>query len=141
MVPTEQHFAFDFAPMYRLSGLAFGITEHTTDITVTPQELRVRFGLWRVRTPLDNISLLRVTGPYAYLKTAGPARLALTDRGLTFATNSRRGVCLGFHTPITGMDPTGLLRHPNLTVTPADCAGLMTALGGAHPTGGEDCGP
>jgi hypothetical protein len=136
MSPTEQHFAFHFTPMYRLSGLAFGITEHTSGITVTADELRVRFGLWRVSTPLSNISLLRITGPYAYLKTAGPARLGLTDRGLTFATNSERGVCLAFHTPIVGIEPTGLLRHPNLTLTPADCVGLMAALG-APPTDAE----
>jgi hypothetical protein len=133
MSPSEQHFPFEFAPLYRLSGLAFGITAHTSDIVVTDTELRVRFGLWRVRTPLDNISLLRLTGPYRYLKTAGPARLGLTDRGLTFATNSRRGVCLAFHEPIIGVEPTGLLRHPNLTLTPADCTGLLTALGG-QPT-------
>lgn len=136
MEPTEQHFAFQFAPMYRLSGLPFGITAHTCGITVTGAELRVRFGPWRVSTPLANISLLRITGPYAYLKTAGPARLGLTDRGLTFATNSERGVCVAFHTPITGIEPTGRLRHPNLTVTPADCVGLMAALG-AHPTDAE----
>ncbi|HET6211228.1 MAG TPA: hypothetical protein VFD94_12630 [Jatrophihabitans sp.] len=132
MNPTEQHFAFEFAPLYRLSGLPFGITEHTSDITVTETELRVRFGPWRVRTPLDNIRLLRLTGPYGYLKTAGPARLTLSDRGLIFATNSRRGVCLAFHDPITGIEPTGRLRHPNLTLTPVDCTGLLTALG--HPT-------
>ena len=130
MSPSEQHFPFEFAPLYRLSSLAFGVTAHTSDIVVTDTELRVRFGPWRVRTPLDNISLLRLTGPYRYLKTAGPARLGLTDRGLTFATNSQRGVCLAFHEPITGMEPTGLLRHPNLTLTPADCTGLLTALGG-----------
>ena len=28
------------------------------------------------------------------------------------------------------MEPTGRLRHPNLTLTPADCTGLLTALGG-----------
>jgi hypothetical protein len=134
MSPAEQHFAFEFAPMYRLGGLPFGITAHTSGITVTAEELRVRFGPWRVRTPLANISLIRITGPYAYLKTAGPARLGLTDRGLTFATNSERGVCLAFHTPIVGIEPTGLLRHPNLTVTPADCVGLMAALD-AHSAG------
>jgi hypothetical protein len=139
MVPTEQHFAFAFAPMYRLSGLPFGITAHTSGITVTADELRVRFGPWRVRTPLANIDLLRVTGPYAYLKTAGPARLGLTDRGLTFATNSQRGVCLAFHTPITGIEPTGRLRHPNLTLTPVDCAGLLSALGG-HPASDDEPG-
>ncbi|MEO6700742.1 MAG: hypothetical protein ABI140_14255 [Jatrophihabitantaceae bacterium] len=130
MAPSEQHFAFRFAPSYRLAALPYGITEHTTSITVTADELRVRFGLWRVCTPLANIGLLRITGPYAYLKTAGPARLGFTDRGLTFATNGDRGVCLEFDEPITGMDPLGLIRHPNLTLTPADCVGLARVLEG-----------
>jgi hypothetical protein len=68
-----------------------------------------------------------VTGPYALLKTAGPARLAITDRGLTFATNGDRGVRLTFATPVRGLDPLGLLRHPELTVTVAD-PDRLTAL-------------
>jgi hypothetical protein len=33
-----------------------------------------------VRTPLTNVTGVDVTGPYAMWKTAGPARLAITDR-------------------------------------------------------------
>ena len=61
--------------------------------------LRAHFGRWRVTTPLANISAVATTGPYAFLKTAGPARLAITDRGLTFATNGDRGVLISFHSP------------------------------------------
>ncbi len=80
----------------------------------------MRFGPWRVRTTIANISDVSVTGPYAFLKTAGPARLAVTDRGLTFATNADRGVLLSFRAAIPGIEPTGLLRHPELTLTVAD---------------------
>ena len=63
-----------------------------------------------------------------FVKTAGPAHLSLADRGLTFATNGDRGVCLIMREPVSGIDPFGLLRHPNLTVTVADCDGLVNAV-------------
>jgi hypothetical protein len=75
-----------------------------------------RFGPWRVETPLSNITAVAVTGPYRWVKTAGPARLAITDRGLTFATAVR------------GLDPLGLIRHPELTVTVADVNRLVMLL-------------
>jgi hypothetical protein len=123
------NFAFRFERRYLIAGRPFGITPARTAIVVADGRLRCRFGPWRVDTLLANITKASLTGPYAFIKTAGPARLGLTDRGLTFATNSRAGVCLEFAEPITGIDPFGKIRHPNLTLTPADCAGLATALG------------
>lgn len=61
------------------------------------------------------------------LKTAGPAHLSLADKGLTFATNGDHGVCPIMRQAVPGIDPFGLLRHPNLTVTVADCDGLVEA--------------
>jgi hypothetical protein len=81
-----------------------------------------------VRTQLGNIASAELTGPYGFLKTVGPAHLSLSDRGLTFASNRRQGVCVRFREPVAGMEPTGRIRHPGLTVTVADCAGLVTAL-------------
>jgi hypothetical protein len=72
--------------------------------------------------------LVEVTGPYAFFKTVGPARLAITDRGLTFASNGDRGACLSFHSPVAGIDPFGMIRHPTLTVTVLDVDGLVEAL-------------
>ena len=69
-----------------------------------------------------------MTGPYRFAKTAGPARLAITDRGLTFATNGERGVRVSFTTPVRGLDPLGMIRHPELTVTVADVDRLATPL-------------
>ena len=69
-----------------------------------------------------------ITGPYAFWKTAGPARLAVTDRGLTFATNGDRGVLILLRKPEPGLDPLGMIRHPELTVTVADVAGLASLL-------------
>jgi hypothetical protein len=123
-----QEFPFRFDRPYRLAGLLFGVTPRSAVIQVSDTELRVRFGPWHVATALPNITSVSITGPYAVVKTAGPARLTFSDRGLTFATNSDRGVCLEFAQPIPGIEPTGRLRHPNLTLTPADCAGLVRAL-------------
>jgi len=81
-----------------------------------------------VTTPLANVTGAEVTGPYALLKTAGPARLAITDGGLTFATNGDRGVRIDFRTPVPGLDPLRLIRHPELTVTVEDCDRLAALL-------------
>jgi hypothetical protein len=113
-------FDFRFTPPYRAASLAFGITPHTAEAVIAGVGLRVRFGPWRVDTSLENISDVAVTGPYTFLKTAGPARLAVTDRGLTFATNGERGVLLNFRHAVRGIEPTGLLRHPELTLTVRD---------------------
>jgi hypothetical protein len=123
-----ERFTFCFAPAYRRPAGLFGISPETAWVDVGADTLRARFGPWRVTTPLANISAIAVTGPYAFLKTAGPARLAITDRGLTFATNGDRGVLISFHSPVRGLDPLGVLRHPELTVTVADIDGLVERL-------------
>ncbi|MEV6641585.1 hypothetical protein [Amycolatopsis sp. NPDC051371] len=78
--------------------------------------LRVRLGPWLVSTPLNNIAGAEVSGPYSPLRGLG-VRLSLADRGLTFGTTTKGGVCLRFHEPVAGIDPWGLIRHPGLTVT------------------------
>ena len=123
-----QRFTYRFAGPYRWPARLFGITPATAWVEVDAASLRARFGRWRVTTPLANISSVGVTGPYAFVKTAGPARLAITDRGLTFATNGDRGVLISFREPVPGLEPTGLLRHPELTVTVADVDGLAERL-------------
>lgn len=121
-------FPFDFEDRYLTPARLFGVTPETTSIVVRAGHLTARFGPWRIDTTLDNIASVTLTGPYAFVKTAGPAHLGITDRGLTFATNSRAGVCLELRERIRGIDPRGYIRHPNLTLTPADCAGLAAAL-------------
>jgi hypothetical protein len=121
-------FDFAFAPSYRRLARGFLVTPDTAWVEVGGEAFEARFGAWRVRTPLTNITDASVTGPYAFWKTAGPARLAITDRGLTFATNGERGTLILFETPVRGLDPLGILRHPELTVTVADVEGLADLL-------------
>ena len=125
---AAERFTFRFADAYRRAARPFGITPETAWVDIVEDTLRARFGPWRVTTPLANISAIAATRPYALLKTAGPARLAITDRGLTFATNGERGVLISFRSPERGLDPLGVLCHPELTVTVADVDGLAERL-------------
>lgn len=121
-------FQFKFAPAYRLGALAFGVKPSTAWVEVGEKDFDAHFGPWRVRTPLANIKDVAVTGPYRYAKTAGPARLAITDRGLTFATNGDLGARVSFTAPVRGLERFGRLRHPELTVTVADVNRLVSLL-------------
>jgi hypothetical protein len=121
-------FPFRFDPTYRCLARLFGVTPERAWVDLGEEELEARYGPWQVRTPRRNIAGVEVTGPYALIKTAGPARLAITDRGLTFASNGDRGVCLSFHSPVAGIDRRGLIRHPTLTLTVCDIDGLVEAL-------------
>jgi hypothetical protein len=123
---TRFHFRFD--PTYRRLARLFGVTPERAWVDLGREELEARYGPWRVWTLASNIAAVEATGPYAFFKTAGPARLAVTDRGLTFASNRDRGACLSFHSPVTGIDPFGLVRHPTLTITVGDVDGLVDAL-------------
>jgi hypothetical protein len=123
-----EHFEFAFAPSYRAAALPFGVTPATAWVEVGEDSFVARFGPWRVSTARSNIADVAITGPYRFYRTAGPSRLAITDRGLTFATNGERGVLILFHERIRGLDPLGLIRHPELTVTVADVEGLASVL-------------
>jgi hypothetical protein len=125
-MPTA--FPFEFEPPYRVVARLFGVTPATAVVTVGEDELDVRFGPWRVRTPLSNVAGVESSGPFSLLKTIGPAHLSLADRGITFATNRRKGTCIRFRDAVAGIEPTGRIRHPGLTVTVADSSGLERAL-------------
>ena len=124
----RERFPFAFDPTYRRIGRPFGVTPESAWVEVGGGLLKARFGPWRITTPLTNVTGAQVTGPYALIKTAGPARLAITDRGLTFATNGHRGVRIDFRTPVPGLDPLRLIKHPELTVTVEDYDRLATLL-------------
>lgn len=126
-------FAFRFSPLYRLAAAPFGIWPRTTGVEVEDGHLTVRFGPWQVRTPLDNVIGTERSGDYSFAKTAGPAHLSFADRGLTFATNGREGLCLRFAEPVRGADPLGLIRSPGLTLTVDRPADLEAALAGSEP--------
>jgi len=122
-------FPFAFAAAYRVPAMLFGITAWTASVRVEDAELRVRYGPWSLHTPLDNITGAELTGDFAFLKTAGPPHLSFSDRGVTFATNGDRALCVQFREPVAGIDPTRTIKHPGATMTVADPEGLAYALG------------
>jgi hypothetical protein len=127
-----RRFEFRFTRPYRLAALPFGITPRTTHVEVTDGsggELRVRFGPWSLRTPLSNVVSAQRTGPFAFPKTAGPPHLSFSDRGVSFATNGEDGVCVLLGEPVAGIDPTGRIKHPGVTMTVRDVDGLLSLLG------------
>ena len=121
-------YPFRFTRPYRLAALAFGITPGSARVTVEDDRFEVRFGPWRLESPLANITSVQLTGPFSFIKTAGPPHLSLVDRGITSASNGDRGVCVAFREPVAAIEPTGRLRHPGVTVTVADAAGLADLL-------------
>lgn len=123
-----QRFDFRFAPAYQLAARPFGITPERAWVQVSDEHLLANYGPWRLSTTLANISRVAITGPYQFYRTAGPARLGITDGGLTFASNGEQGVLLSFRKRVPAIDPLRLIRHPELTVTVADVHGLVSAL-------------
>jgi len=126
-------FAFGFDPAWRIPLLVVGVSPGRAFVEVREGDLSVRFGPWSLRTPLSNIAGTTVTGPYAPWKAIGP-RLSLSDRGVTFGTNARRGVCVRFHVPVPALAPGRFLTHPAATLTVSDPEGLVKALGRSHET-------
>lgn len=129
-------FSFRFDPLYRVLGLPFGITARTVSVEVADDQLRVRFGPWKLRTPLSNIVSCERTGPFTIPKTVGPAHLSLADRGITFATNKDAGLCVRFAEAVPGIDPFGWIRHPAATLTVDRLDDLARAVCGS--TAGPD---
>lgn len=122
-------FEFAFTRPYLLAGLPFGVTPRTAWVEVDDLAMRVRFGPWSLRTTLRNIDSLEESADFAFLKTAGPPHLSFADRGISFATNGDRALCLQLTQPVPGIDPAGLIKHPGVTLTVADVDGLRGALG------------
>lgn len=124
-----QRFEFDFSRDVRRWNRLFAVNSRSAYLLVDDGDLIVHFGPWTLTTTLNNIVDATITGPYRLWRVAGPARLSLADRGLTFATTTRTGLCLTFRSPVPSIDPLGIFRHPNLTVTVKDPRALAKALG------------
>jgi hypothetical protein len=126
---SVERFAFDWDPLYRPAGALFGVTPWTAHVDVSSSELHVRYGPWSLRSALTNVTGVEPSGGYSFLKTAGPPHLSFSDRGVSFATNRRQGLCVRFRQAVKGIDPTGRIRHPAATLTVGDAGGLARALG------------
>jgi len=117
--PGAEQFEMAFDPRFRLPLAALGVTPATAHVTLTPDRLVACFGPWVCHTAPSNVRAVSLTGPYHWYRAIGP-RLSLADHGLTFGTTTTGGVCLQLRDPVPGIDPIGLIRHPNLTLTVAN---------------------
>lgn len=128
--PHRLRFSMAFSWPESLASLAVGVTPFNSGLDIDEGRLVVRYGPWSLRTSVDNVVGAEVGGPWPWYRTLGPPHLSLVDRGVTFATTSRRGVCLRLAEPVAALLPWGILRHPNVTVTVADPEGLVKAVVG-----------
>ena len=115
-----------FVPLW----LGVGVRPGHDGVHVLPEENRFRatFGLFHLETTLDNVAGGHVTEGYRWYTAVGP-RLSFVDDGLTFGTNRDRGVCVHFGEPVPPV--LGRKPHSALTVTVADCDGLVERIGEA----------
>jgi hypothetical protein len=121
-------FPFAFDPRFLAPAALAGVTPWTARVTVGATDLRVRFGPWSMDVALDNVVRTEISGPYQPWKVIGPPHLSFADGGITFGTNARQGLCIELREPLRGIEPTGRLRHRNLTLTVADPAALAERL-------------
>jgi len=135
-------FAFATDRSMRPWSRAFLVHPEASMVLLTPEQFTISFGRWSLSTTPANIAGVTVTGPYRRWKVAGPPRVSWSDRGITFATTDRGGVCVSFHTPVHAIVPFGLLRHPSATVTVAEpeefVAAVREAMAGEAATPAEE---
>lgn len=122
---------FEIDPRYARILRLFGVRPGRAWIELDARQLRVRFGFWRFETEVANIGCVELTGPYSAVRAIGP-HISLADRGISFGTNTRLGVCVRLLRPVPGRETLGLVRHPGLTVTPVRPEALAAALEAAR---------
>ena len=105
-------------PLLRL----FGVREDNAYVDLDG-ELDARFGFFRLRTPLSNITSWRIEGPWLWITAIG-VRRSVRHGDLTFGGNHKGGVRVDFRQRVH----LGPLRVPALYVTVADMDGLAAAL-------------
>ena len=95
-------------------------------------DVDARFGSFRLRTPLTNITSWRIEGPWRWITAIG-VRRSIRHGDVTFGGSPRGGVRMDFREPVR----LGVFHVPALYVTVEDLDGLAAALA-AHGVAGED---
>jgi hypothetical protein len=128
IVPEVTKFSYAIDKRYLPVLLPFLLRPTKDGVTVSDEGSFVAtFGLFKIETPLTNITGAHVTRNYRWW-TAFGVRMSRADDGLTFGTNHDAGVCVHFAEKV----PSAFRRsgHSALTVTVADLNGLTRVLGG-----------
>jgi hypothetical protein len=103
-----------------------GFRSSKDGVTITEDgDFTATFGVFTLRTRMDNINESHITRDYRWWTAIGPRR-SFVDDGLTFGTNANAGVCVHFRSKV----PSALRRrgHSALTVTVQDLDGLVAAI-------------
>lgn len=127
-----QTWEFAFDPKYRRKLALLGIRPDNSRVEVHEDRFAAHFGRWSVVTPWTNVKGTQITRDYTAIKAIG-VRGSFKDRGATFGSSLREGLCVCFHEPVPGLlTPLGPLgnavAHPGLTVTVEDCLGLQVEV-------------
>ena len=124
---TTQAKFFPYRLDRRWTALFIALRIKPTDgVTIFPDgDLLATFGMFKVRTTLDNIDHTEVTGPHRWYTAVG-LRLSMTDDGVTFGTNHQKGLSIAFANKIPRV--IGLRKHSLLWVSVADPEGLAAAI-------------
>jgi hypothetical protein len=122
-----EQFEFQFDARFRPMLAMIGVTPGTAHVTLTRDRFVARFGPWTCETSISNVREVCSTGPYAWYKAIGP-RGSFVDRGVTFGTTTKGGVCVLFDEPVPGLAPIGALRHPGITLTLAEPERFVSSL-------------
>ena len=123
---ADRFFPYDFDLRFALIWRPLGAKPATDGVTIGKTNVIATYGRFRVETPLTNVDCAEKTGPYKWWRAVG-LRGSGVDSGITFGTTPRGGVCILFKDRIDQVLPTAKA-HAGLTVTVADCDGLVAAL-------------
>ncbi len=124
---TDRFFPYRIDRRFQAPLWMLGVRDGVDGVTLTGDgRFRATFGLLRLETELENLSGAHVTTGYRWYKAIGP-RLSFVDDGLTFGTNTDAGVCVHFDQRVRRV--IGFRDHSAVTVTVADCDGLVEAIG------------
>ena len=123
---TAKNFPYRFDKRWSALFFALGVKDKDGVSITGKGEFLATFGRFKVKTTLDNIDHTLITGPHRWYTAVG-LRLSLTNDGLTFGTNHRKGLSIAFVDRIPKV--IGFRKHSTLWVSVADPEGLAAAIG------------
>ena len=123
---TAKNFPYRFDKRWSALFFALGVKDKDGVSITGKGEFIATFGRFKVKTTLDNIDHTLITGPHRWYTAVG-LRLSLTNDGLTFGTNHRKGLSIAFVDRIPKV--IGFRKHSTLWVSVADPEGLAAAIG------------
>jgi hypothetical protein len=101
----------------------FGATAATAYAELGEDELEVRFGWFRIRTPISNIDRYRIEGPFTWIKAIG-VRRGFRAGDVSFCGSAHGAVQMDLKEPVR-WGPVGV---PAIWVGADDLDGLAAGL-------------